>query len=113
LRVTAVGLGQPKHAVNICGRIAPSLECLVDSEETAYALYGLGKGSFLQLVGPAVLAAGARAAAQGHKQGQTTGSGSMLPGTFIIDQAGIIRYAYYSEHAGDHPPIDALLKTVI
>jgi hypothetical protein len=113
LRVTAVGLGQPKHAVNICGRIAPSLECLVDSEETAYALYGLGKGSFLQLFGPAVFAAGARAAAQGHKQGQTTGSGSMLPGTFIVNQAGIIRYAYYSEHAGDHPPIDALLKTVI
>jgi peroxiredoxin len=33
----------------------------------------------------------------------------MLPGTFIVDQQGIIQYAYYSEHAGDHPEVGELL----
>ena len=105
----AVGLGEPKHALSICGRLAPNLNCLVDSEKTAYTQYGLGQGSFLQLFGPGVLAAGARAAAQGHMQGQTTGDSKMLPGTFIVSQAGVIQYAYYSEHAGDHPEVEKLL----
>lgn len=34
----------------------------------------------------------------------------MLPGTFIVDQQGIIQYAYYSQHAGDHPRIDDLIE---
>jgi hypothetical protein len=104
-----VGLGEPKHALNICGRLAPNLTCLVDGEKTAYALYGLRQGSFLELFGPAVMTAGARAASQGHIVGQTTGDSKMLPGTFIVDPQGVIQYAYYSEHAGDHPEVEELL----
>jgi hypothetical protein len=109
LRVVAVGLGRPEHAENICGRIAPALTCLVDSEKTAYVQYGLRPGSLLELLGPRVLAAGARAAANGFMQSQKTGDPTMMPGTFIVDGQGIIRYTYYSQHAGDHPPLADLL----
>ena len=104
-----VGLGEPKHALNICGRLAPSLNCLVDGQKTAYAQYGLRQGTFSQLFSPAVIAAGARATMRGNTQGQATGDPKMLPGTFIVDQRGIVQYAYYSKHAGDHPEVEELL----
>jgi peroxiredoxin len=109
LRLVGVGLGKPEHAANICSRIAPSVTCIVDSEKSAYVQYGLRQGTILQLFGPRVLAAGARAASAGHFQSQKTGDPMMMPGTFIVDSQGIIRYAHYSEHAGDHPPIQELL----
>ena len=109
LRLVGVGLGKPEHAANICGRLAPSVTCIVDSEKSAYVQYGLRQGTILQLFGPRVLAAGARAASGGHSQGQRTGDPMMMPGTFIVDGQGIIRYIHYSQHAGDHPPIEELL----
>jgi hypothetical protein len=33
----------------------------------------------------------------------------MLGGVFVFDRGGIIRYAAYNEHAGDHPPIADVL----
>jgi hypothetical protein len=55
------------------------------------------------------LKAGLRAAARGHMQGATTGNIQMIPGTFIVDRAGIVQVAYYNEYAGDHPDIPDLI----
>lgn len=34
-----------------------------------------------------------------------------LTATFIVDRDGIIRYAHYGKHAGDHPDIADLLDS--
>ncbi len=103
LRLAAVGIGEPKHAQRYCGTLAPSVTCLTNKTLEAYKAFGLKQGSVGQLMGPAVLAAGARAASHGHTQGETTGNAFMLGGVFVIDQGGVIRFADYDEYAGDHP----------
>lgn len=65
----------------------------------------------LRLIAPDAIKAGARAAAQGHTQGKATGDSQRLPGTFIIDQDGIVRFAYYGKFAGDNPDLSGLLAS--
>lgn len=112
LRVVAIGLGKPEHAARFCGKLAPSLTCLTNEEPDLNHTYGLTQGGLLQLLSPSALRNGARAASKGFSQGQSTGDTRMLPGTFVVDTSGIIRYAYYSENAGDHPNITELLHSV-
>lgn len=110
LQVIAVGMGQPKHARRICGRLAPGLNCLTDESHEAYARYGLRQMRATEALSIGMLKAAGRALAAGHRQGQTIGDPRMLPGTFIIDREGIVRFAYYSSHAGDHPAVADLVR---
>ena len=112
LRLQAIGLGEPKHARHFCGKLAPSVTCYVDQDKKAYATYGLRQAGLTEMMNPAMYLASARAVASGQIQGEATGDTWMLPGTFIIDGDGIIQYAYYSRHAGDHPDINAMLRTM-
>ena len=57
-----------------------------------------------------MMKASVRAFTAGHRQGQATGDVKMLPGTFLVDRAGIVQYVYYSQHAGDHPDIKELVQ---
>lgn len=109
LRVVAVGLGQPKHARHFGQRLAPSVECVTNEEPVLHAAYGVERASLLRLVMPDAIRAGARAAARGHTQGEATGDTQRLPGTFIIDADGIVRYAHYGKYAGDNPDLPSLL----
>jgi hypothetical protein len=110
LRLAAVGLGEPKHARHYCPQLAPSLTCLVGKGVEAHAAYGVQRGTWQQLVGPAVIAAGLRATASGAWQGAATGDGRMLSATFVVDEQGVIRFAFYGEHPGDHPDLDRVLR---
>lgn len=110
LQVVAVGLGQPKHARHFGDKLAPSVACMTNEEPALHAVYGVERGNMLRLMAPDALLAGAQAAARGHTQGAATGDQQRLPGTFIVDAAGIVRYAYYGKYAGDNPDLDELLK---
>jgi peroxiredoxin len=101
-------MGEPKHAQRYCGKLLPDATCLIDETALAYGAYGLTQGTIRELASLSVIKASARALIHGHMQGKSTGDTRMLPGTFIIDQSGVIRYSYYSEHAGDHPHIEQL-----
>jgi peroxiredoxin len=111
LQVITVGMGEPKHAERYCGKLAPSVNCLADESHEAYATYGLYEMSAAGVLSPSLLKASVRALAGGFRQEITDSGGdlTMLPGTFIIDRGGIVRYTYYSIHAGDHPKIADLL----
>ena len=61
------------------------------------------------MVSPSALKAGARAASRGHTQGKSTGDVARMTGSFIVDEDGVVRYAYYGENAGDHVDIDTML----
>lgn len=109
LRVVAVGLGQPKHARHFGQKLAPSVECVTNEEPVLHAAYGIERANLLRLMMPDAIRAGARAAARGHSQGEATGDTQRLPGTFIIDTPGIVRFAHYGKHAGDNPDLPSLL----
>lgn len=106
----AVGLGQPKHARQFGDKLAPSVACITHEEPVLHAAYGIGRGNILRLIAPDAIKAGARAAAKGHAQGQATGDTQRLPGTFVVDSDGIVRYAHYGRYAGDHPDMPEILR---
>ena len=109
LQVVSVAMGEPKHAERYCGKLAPSITCLTNETTMPYQTYGLQQGKLGELMSPAVVVASVRALARGSSQGEAIGDVKMLPGTFIVDNQGIIQYAYYSKHAGDHPKIADLI----
>ncbi len=108
LKVVAVALGEPKHADRYCGNLAPSIDCYCNQTADVYEAYGLQRGGITAMLNPGIAVAGFRAASRGHVQGKATGDVKMLPGTFIVDKEGVIQYAYYSSHAGDHPDLTAV-----
>jgi peroxiredoxin len=111
LQLIALALGEPKHAERYCGKLAPDLDCFADDKNDGYYAWGLRQGTAGEAFahGLDILKASAKAFTSGHVQGATTGDPYMLPGTFIIDRDGLVRYAYYSEYAGDDPAIEVLV----
>lgn len=105
LQVIAVGLGEPKHAERFCGKIEMPLTCVTDSTNESHFAYGIGRMGVLQAVNPNLIKAGMRAATAGHTQGKATGDAFMLNASFIIGRDGVVRWAHYNTHPGDHPQI--------
>jgi peroxiredoxin len=112
LQVVAIGNGEPKHAVRVCGKIAPELPCLSEKTTDAHYTYGLHSAGLVELAAHSlqVTAAGARAIAGGHIQGETTGDVRMIPGSFIIDKAGKVQWTHYNAHPADHPKFEDILQ---
>ena len=107
-----LGIGDAEHALPVATQLAPSAVCLVSPETTAHKAFGITRGSLMQLAGPAVISSVVRAARSGQMQGQTTGDYTMLGGVFAVDMSGIVRYAFYGSHAGDHPEPDTFVASV-
>ncbi len=112
IQVLVVAMGQPKHITRYCGRLAPSIDCVVHETTQPYDAYGLIQGSWKEFVSFDVLKAGVHAYFKGHTTGQMIGDPRMMPGSFIVDQQGKIAYSYYSEHVADHPDIATLVRVV-
>jgi len=112
VQLAAVGLGEPKHAQRYCGQLAPNVTCVVNVTKEAYTAFGIARGNLTQLAGPSVILNAAKATAQGFTQGLATGDTHMIGGTFVIDQHGIIRFAHYDAHAGDHPEFSEIFRAV-
>lgn len=110
LRSVAVAVGKAKHVRRYCGKLAPRTQCLVRHDMVAYELYGLRRVTLQRMLSSDVLKAGIRAVSGGYIGGMPSGDVLMLPGTFIVGQDGLVKYAYYSQHPGDCPEFDEILK---
>jgi hypothetical protein len=111
LQLIALGLGKPEHADRYCGTLAPSQTCFAAPTNDPYYAWGLRQGTLGDALANSVniVVASVKAAADGHRQGAATGDIQMMPGTFIVDTNGVIRYAYYGKYAGDDPDIAELV----
>jgi hypothetical protein len=110
VNVVAVGLGEPKHAALFGPRLAPSVTCLTRPTPEAHFAYGIGRTGAESLLQPGMLSAALKAAAGGQRQGKATGDTRVLSATFVIDRAGVIRFAHYARFPGDDPHIEDLLR---
>jgi hypothetical protein len=77
-----------------------------------YAANGLMKMGFLGFASPSLLVKGVKALGQGHSMGIPTGDLYQLPGVFIIDTTGRIRFSHYARDPADHPLADNILLTL-
>ena len=105
-----VGLGRPEQAREFCGRRRIPFVCVVGPGRGVHRAFGLRRGSLNQVAGPRTWGPWLRDQLGPNHQGRF-GQGDMaqLPGTFVVDAGGIIRYAHRGRRANDYPPNDEVL----
>lgn len=105
-----VGVGTKEKAEQFKEEFSLSFPIICDPERDLYRQYGLKDGSVLDVASPSVLLKGLRAMSLGYRPGIPRGDVMQLPGVFLIDNQGNIRYSYFSKDASDHPPVEDLLN---
>jgi len=108
----AVTQGDATQAQALCDRFRAPFPCLADPAREGFRTYGLKRGSVMEVMGPAAILRGARAASKGHFVERVRGDAFQMPGTFIIDRDGIVRYTRYARHSADHPPVAELVAAL-
>ncbi len=109
-----VGLGSPERAEWFCKEKRISFDCLTDPTQMAHRAYGLRGGSLKQLLAPQdyfkwVKLNIMRETRQGlvPKEDPT-----QMPGTFVMDTDGMVRFAHRNKHPADNPTNEAILETL-
>ena len=111
--VVLIGLGSPEQAERFCVRWRLPFTCLTSPDRSAHRAFGLRRGSFNQLAGPAVWLPWVRNLATGKHQGRFgQGDPTQLPGTFVVDTAGLVRYGHVGRRSNDNPPNDEVLAAL-
>jgi hypothetical protein len=105
-------MAKPAEAGEFCRRQRLPFRCLSDPARTIYRAYGLRRGSANEVMGPATVMAGLRAAARGYFPSVPVQDVYQLGGVFLIGTDGEVRYTHYPRHAGDHPPPGAIRRAV-
>lgn len=108
--IVLVGLGTPEQARQFRQEFSLSFPIISDPQKKLYRMYDLKGGTLSSVAGPSVLLKGLRAMSQGYMPGMPLGDVMQMPGVFLIDTDGNIRYSYFSKDASDHPKIDDLLS---
>jgi peroxiredoxin len=108
-QVVLVGLGTFDQAEAFKKQFSLSFPIICDPEKKLYRAYGLGRGSVVSMASPALLLKGLKTLSRGHIPGVPQGDVMQMPGVFLIDTYGNIRYAHYSKDPSDNPSIETLL----
>lgn len=91
------------------GMLGAPFPCLGDPAGAAYDAFGLGRGGMSQMVNLHTVSRGFWAMLRGHRQGRSVGDRSRLPGAFLIDGGGAIRWGHRGRDAADHPTASDIL----
>ena len=110
-QIAAVGMGTPEEAGSLQRKLKLPFDVLSDPDRKAYRAYGLERGSFWQVSGPGVWAAGAKALLRGGI-GIPRGDVFQLSGEFVVDSAGIVRLAHRPRNSADHAGVEELLSAI-
>lgn len=119
--VGLVGHGHPHDAVRFVTDKRLPFPLLLDRDRGAYRSYGLVQGTVMQVLGPKVMLPWIKAevSSETRQLGLKGGSFLQMPGTFVIDTAGVvrarggtIRMAHRSAHVADIPSIDRLVAAL-
>jgi len=88
-----------------------SARWFADPDRLLYRALELGRGTFLQLVGPRVWIAGLLAVLRGHGIGKLEGDGFQMPGAFVIHRGQVVR-AFRHTTAADRPDLKELACSI-
>jgi peroxiredoxin len=109
LPITALALGEPRHARRYGPLLAPSIRCLAAPADAVYTEYGITNMAESGMNVVKMLGAATRAALSGNMQGRTTGNRHFLGATFVIERGGRVRWAHFDSFPGDHGDLAAAL----
>lgn len=108
-----IGLGAPEQATAFCTAREVPYACVSSPDRSAHRAFGLRRGNLDQVAGPRVWIPWLRNQLGAKHQGRFgQGDTAQLPGTFVVDEAGIIRYAHRGLRSNDNPANEDLLRAL-
>jgi peroxiredoxin len=108
--VVLVGSGSPEKAESFRHDFEVPFPIVCDQDCVLYQKYGLKQMKTRDFFSPSLLVKAVKVLAEGygHKSGQ--GSERQLPGVFIIDTGGKVRFAHIAANAADHPSPQEIIR---
>lgn len=85
---------------------------LLDPTRSLYTAYGMGRGRWWRIWGPATLWAYARLLVRGKRPRRPTGDVDQLGGDILVDPAGRVAVLRVAQGPADRPAISALLEPI-
>jgi peroxiredoxin len=111
--IVLIGLGSAEQAAAFCVRRGVPYDCVVSPDRSAHRSFGLRRGNFDAVAGPRVWLPWLRNQLGEKHQGRFgQGDVAQLPGTFVVDRGGIIRYAHRGIRSNDNPSNDEVLRAL-
>ena len=74
--------------------------CLADSKQEGYQAFQCPRGGVAAIIGPAMWWQAIKSLSR-NGLGRPQGDVMQLPGSFVIDRGGTIRFAHRSQHSAD------------
>lgn len=110
--IVVVTMGNPEQTTNFWRTYRLPFVGLCDPEQRAYRTYSLPDGDIRLLAGPGILGKTFLGFFK-HGTSKPTGSSLQMPGVFIVDQQGIVRYNHPYQSSADNPPNSLILQKLI
>ena len=85
--------------------------CLADADQAAYHAFELSRGGLSQIAGPKVWLAGLKSMLKAGI-GKPVGDVRQMPGSFVIDSGGVIRFAHHPHHSSEYPSHDEMIRQI-
>lgn len=111
-RVVLVGLGSVEETAAFKKRFEVPFPMIADPEKRLFGAFRLKQASTGSLLSAKMVVQGVKAMAKGHGIGVPQGDVRQLPGVFIIDTAGRIRFSHHAAGPADHPQPGVLLEAL-
>ena len=108
-QVVLVGLGDVEETAAFRKRFKVPFSMIADPEKHLFGAFRLKQASVGSLLSAKMIVKGVNAMARGHVMGKPQGDVRQLPGVFIIDTTGRIRFSHHASTQADHPQPEALL----
>jgi peroxiredoxin len=113
--VVLIGLGTPERARGFCDDRDIPFVCVADPDVSAHRAYGLKRGSLRHVMGPQVYFRWTKARLLADMPFPSAKLGEdvmQMPGTFVIDTDGIVRYAHRNKDVTDNPSNEEVLAVL-
>ena len=108
MELVVIAMGAVPEVAAFRAGLGLPFRMLADIEQVSYRLYELPRGRLGSVAGPRVWWQGLKAILS-FGAGRIIGDPMQLPGSFVIDRAGVIRQAHHAANSADWLSIDAML----
>jgi len=111
-RVVLVGLGGVEETAAFKKQFEVPFDMIADPDKRLFEAFHLKRATTGSLFSVKMAAKGLTAMARGHRIGVPHGDVHQLPGVFIIDITGRIRFSHHAADPADHPQPVTLLAVL-
>lgn len=106
-----VFMGSPAEGRSFLDAGWPGAAGIADPDKRLYEAFSVPRGGWREMFGLGSWVAGVRATLKGKSIGRRRGDPWTLPMFALVDGAEVL-WRYVGSHAGDHPPLDSIPRSV-